>query len=88
MAKWKYVGPLYAKGVILRDNTIIFPESLTDDDHIDSILTKYPELAPYWRDATNDTSGGNGEYVPLGWWDITPLSLQTILDAATAQIIP
>lgn len=76
MAKWKYVGPKYARGVLLQDGSWVFPESQIDDATIDAIIVKYPEIAPYWRLTDADDDGvpddqqnGNGAAV-----DFTPLS--------------
>lgn len=81
MAKWRYTGPEYGRGVLLQDDSLIFPEHL-DDATIDTVLAKYPYLSPYWRltDADNDGNpDGNSQFVPLAWW-ITEPQLNAILD--------
>jgi len=82
MAKWKYVGPVYAKGVLLADGSLIFPEQLIDDAQVEAILTKYPGLSPYWRN-TDDTGGGV-DITANGIIDFTPLS--NAMQAATTDI--
>jgi hypothetical protein len=49
MAKWMYVGPRYASGMLMQDGSYVYPESQMDDAAIDSIIEKYPAIAPYWR---------------------------------------
>lgn len=87
MVKWRYVGPKYARGVLLRDGSMVFPEDILDDAYINTILAKYPELAPYWRDVDKDndgvvddaTDGSDGSAV-----DFTPLS--NAMTAATVEV--
>jgi hypothetical protein len=89
MAKWKYVGPTYGRGVLLRDGSWIFPNHQLDDTTIDTIVTKYPEIAPYWRltDADDDgvpddAQNGNGAAV-----DFTPLSNAIEAEKAKVQLL-
>jgi hypothetical protein len=67
--KWKYVGPEYGRGVLLQDGSWIFPDTI-DDATVDMVLTKYPNLSPYWRLTDADDDGipddqqnGNGAVV-------------------------
>ena len=78
MQNWTYIGPDYTVGVLLKDNTMVYPKAITDDNEINELVAHYPEIRLYWRPATDNGGNGGGEV------DFTPLS--NALESAAQQV--
>jgi hypothetical protein len=46
---YRYVGPEYINYLYLNDGTRVYPETITTDAEVVTLLAQYPELRPYWR---------------------------------------
>ena len=80
-----YIGPDYDEnfGIILPGLVNkLYPRQLTDAG-ITELLSLFPHLSHYFSNGTNDNTGGGGftgQWVPLGWWDITPAKVTQIVN--------
>jgi hypothetical protein len=53
---YRYVGPEYINYLYLNDGTRVYPETITTDAEVLTLLAQYPELKPYWRNGDEPIS--------------------------------